>query len=266
MQNKGKWVPSKFVLRKGALAASRNRSEVGAGSRLIADIVAGYYGAHIPQYARGRLLDLGCGKVPLYEAYRSYVTENVCIDWENTPHKNEYLDATCDLTQRLPYDDGEFDTIILSDVLEHIPQPENLWREMSRVLKPGGNVLLSVPFYYWLHETPYDFYRYTEFALRRFADSSHFKVRVLDATGGTPEILADLLAKQAQVIPVIGRGVAIVVQSATRVLLKTGLGRKCSEKTRKKFPLGYFMVAEKLPLEPSVQLEVPSCAGRETSG
>ena len=227
------------------LAASRNRREVGPGSRLVADIVAGYYGALIPQYARGRLMDLGCGKVPLYEAYRSYVSENVCIDWENTPHKNGYLDATCDLTQRLPYGKCEFDTIILSDVLEHIPQPENLWQEMSRVLKPGGNVLLNVPFYYWLHETPYDFYRYTEFALRRFADSSHFKVRVLGAIGGVPEILADLLAKQAQVIPVVGQGLAIAIQSVARIFLKTGFGRKFSEKTRRTFPLGYFMVAEK---------------------
>ena len=229
------------------MAASRNRSEVATGSRrLVADIVAGYYGAHIPQYARGRLMDLGCGKVPLYEAYRSYVSQTVCIDWENTAHKNEYLDATCDLTQRLPYGEHEFDTIILSDVLEHIPQPENLWREMSRVLNPGGSVLLNVPFYYWLHETPYDFYRYTEFALRRFAHSSHFKVLVLDAIGGAPEILADLLAKQAQVIPVIGQSLAIAVQSATTIFLKTGFGRKLSEKTRKTFPLGYFMVAEKI--------------------
>jgi SAM-dependent methyltransferase len=219
---------------------------VGIGSRLFADIVAGYYGAYIPRYARGRLLDLGCGKVPLYEAYRSYVSENVCIDWENSPHKNEYLDATCDLTQRLPYGENEFDTIILSDVLEHVPQPENLWREMWRVLHRGGMVLLNVPFYYWVHEAPYDFYRYTEFALRRFADSSHFKVLVLDAIGGAPEILADVFAKQVQHIPVIGQGLAIAVQSAVRIFLQTGFGRKSSEKTRKTFPLGYFMVAEKI--------------------
>ena len=132
MKNKDQWVPNKFVFRKGVLTASRNQSEVRAASRLVAGIVAGRYGARIPQYARGRLLDLGCGKVPLYEAYRSYISENICIDWENTAHKNEHLDATSDLSQRLPYGENEFDTIILSDVLEHIPQPEDLWREMSR--------------------------------------------------------------------------------------------------------------------------------------
>jgi spore maturation protein CgeB len=82
---------------------------------------------------------------------------------------------------------------------------------MLRILKPRGSVLHNVPFYYWLHETPYDFYRYTEFALRRFADSTHFKVLLLDAIGGAPGILANILAKQAQVIPVIGQGLAIAV-------------------------------------------------------
>ncbi len=246
MKNKDQWVPNKFVFRKGVLTASRNQSEVRAASRLVAGIVAGRYGARIPQYARGRLLDLGCGKVPLYEAYRSYISENICIDWENTAHKNEHLDATSDLSQRLPYGENEFDTIILSDVLEHIPQPEDLWREMSRVLTPGGTLLLNVPFYYCLHETPYDFYRYTEFALRRFAESSHFKVLELQAIGGVPEVLADVLAKQAQIIPMIGPGLAIALQSATSIFLKTGWGRKLSEKTRKSFPLGYFMVAEKI--------------------
>jgi hypothetical protein len=68
----------------------------------------------------------------------------------------------------------------------------------------------------------------------------------LDAIGAAPEILADILAKQVQVIPVIGRGLTITVQPAARIILKTGFGRKFSEKTRREFPLGYFMVAEKI--------------------
>jgi hypothetical protein len=127
---------------------------------------------------------------------------------------------------------------------------------MWRVLRPGGKVLLNVPFYYGLHETPYDFYRYTEFALRRFAESAHFKVLVLDAIGGAPEILADLLAKQVQAIPLIGRGLAIAVQSTTSIFLKTGWGREFSGKTKRTFPLGYFMVVEKLARWPGFPTSV----------
>ena len=154
MKNREQWKPSKYVYRKGRLRASRDPKEVGVGSRLIADITARLYDEHIKDNAKGRLIDLGCGKVPLFEAYKDYVTDNVCVDWENTLHKNPYLDVECDLTKRLPFGDAEFDTVVLSDVLEHIPQPELVWHEIARIMRSGGRLLMNVPFYYWIHERP----------------------------------------------------------------------------------------------------------------
>lgn len=247
MKNVEQWKPSKFVFSRGCLRASRDPREVSASSRLITDRIAALYGEHIPQYVRGRLIDLGCGKVPLFEAYRPHITENVCVDWANTMHKNPYLDLECDLAQPLPFVADEFDTIILSDVLEHIPQPELLWAEMRRILKTGGKILLNVPFYYWLHEVPYDFYRYTEYALKRFAQQAGFRILVLQTVGGVPEILADILAKSLVAIPRIGRSMANVVQNIASAVINTPSGRNFSKKSGTKFPLGYFVVAEKLP-------------------
>ncbi len=141
------------MLARGRLRSSRDTNEVSLSSRLVTDLTARWYQAHLAQHARGRLLDLGCGKIPLFEAYRNYVSENVCVDWGNSLHRNNHLDIECDLTQPLPFAAGEFDTIILSDVLEHIPEPQQLWREMARVLSAQGRILLNVPFFYWLHET-----------------------------------------------------------------------------------------------------------------
>ena len=92
MRNKEKWSPSKYIHKKGKLVASRDRKEVGIGSRLIADLVAELYDRNLKQHAKGKLLDLGCGNVPLYGAYRELVTDNICVDWGNTLHKSEYLD------------------------------------------------------------------------------------------------------------------------------------------------------------------------------
>ncbi len=245
MKNRETWKPSKYVYRKGKLRASGDLAEVHAGSRLAADLIASLYGANLPKYARGRLLDLGCGKAPLFEAYRDYVSDNVCVDWTETRHGNEYLDYECDLTKRLPFGDGEFDTLILSDVLEHIPEPEILWREMHRVLAPGGRVLLNVPFCYPLHEEPHDYYRYTEYSLRRFAGRASFEVLLLRPVGGTPEIVADILAKHLQFLPLIGRGLAVMIQRLASAFVGTAPGRRLSEKTGRKYPLGYFLVAEK---------------------
>ena len=141
MKNQDIWQPSKYVYRKRKLVSSRDRKEVSVGSRLMADLIAGFYDKNLHQYARGKLLDLGCGKVPLFIAYREYVTDNICVDWENTTHKAEYLDFEFDLTKVLPFVDEEFDTIILSDVLEHIPQPEHLWKEMARILSIDGKII-----------------------------------------------------------------------------------------------------------------------------
>lgn len=245
MKNKEHWVPSKFVFRHGKLKASRNTADVGIGSRLMADIIASLFDTYIPQYTRGKLIDLGCGKVPLYQVYKPYITDNICVDWKNTRHRNEYLDAECDLTKALPFPDDEFDTIILSDVLEHIPQPDLLWHEMSRIIKKDGIAFINVPYYYWLHEIPFDYYRYTEFALRRFADLNDFAIVLLKPIGGSPEIMADILAKHLQPLPLIGKILSGGIQTMTMAFINTRLGKKISGKTGTTFPLGYFLIARK---------------------
>jgi SAM-dependent methyltransferase len=249
MRNQDRWVPSKFIYQNGKLIGSRDPNEVAIGDRLFADLVAGLYETHLQRYARGRLIDLGCGSVPLYAAYSEYVTEAICVDWGNTSHESNHLDYECDLTQKLPFRDCEFDTILLSDVLEHIPEPEGLWQEMSRILSPGGTLLLNVPFFFRLHEEPYDYYRYTEHALRRFATRNGFEVLVLRPVGGTPEILADLLGKHLRFIPLVGDTLVMATHALTRAFLKTSPGRQMSEKTGQMFPLGYFLVARKTTLE-----------------
>jgi SAM-dependent methyltransferase len=245
MKNRDKWQPSKYIIKNGKLVASRDKKEVGVGSRLITDLIAGFYDKYLRLYAKGKLLDLGCGKVPLFTAYKDYVTGNICVDWENTKHKNEYLDFECDLTKLLPFEDKEFDTIILSDVLEHIFQPEHLWKEMSRILSINGTVIMNAPFFYCLHERPYDYYRYTEFSLRLFVENAGLSLVRLEPIGGTPEILADIFAKHVQFIPFMGNGLAIAIQYTTELFIKTTLGKKISKATSQAFPLGYFLVAEK---------------------
>jgi SAM-dependent methyltransferase len=244
VRNRDQWVSSKFEYRRGKLVASRDRTRVGLGSRLMVDLIAACYDAHIKEYVRGRLIDLGCGEVPLFAAYRDYVTDNVCVDWANTPHKSEYLDFECDLTENLPFKDEEFDTIILSDVLEHIAQPERLWSEMSRILAHRGRILMNVPFYYWIHEGPHDYYRYTEFALRRFVASSGLKLLLLKPLGGAPEILADILAKNVLRFRG-GKTLATLIQELAAAVGRSSLGTRLSDETSKKFPFGYFLVAEK---------------------
>jgi SAM-dependent methyltransferase len=245
MKNSSSWQPTKFEFVGGKLRGSRNSTHLHPNSRLMADLVAARYQKAFAQYTKGHLLDLGCGTVPFYAAYQPYVANNTCVDWHNSFHSDMFRDQDCDLTQPLPFCDETFDTILLSDVLEHIPNPENLWQEMARILRRDGTLLLNVPFLYWVHEEPYDFYRYTEFSLRRFAEGVGLRIEELEPFGGLPEVLADLLAKGVYRLPVVGNPLSQLFQGVVSAVRGISVGHKLSTKLGFRYPLGYFMVATK---------------------
>lgn len=245
MKNKDLWAPTKYEYRNGKLRGSNNPKHLAVSSRLMTDITASLYQKYIRKYAKGKLVDLGCGNVPFYSAYKDHITGNTCVDWPNTLHKNQYLDVECDLNQPLPLPDCYFDTIIISEVLEHIANPELVWAEMKRILKPGGRILLSVPFLYKIHEAPFDFFRYTEFALRNFAEKNKLNVLELESFGGLPEVFADITAKYVLKLPLLGRMLSNLLQRACWFFIHTGFGKRISSNSGKAYPLGYFMVVEK---------------------
>ena len=247
MRHSSSWQPTKFHLTGGRLRASKDSDQVGVGSRLIADITAHCYEVLLPKYCRGRLLDLGCGEAPLYGYYQGLVGEVLCTDWPSTIHETRHVDVQCDLANALPFSDGAFDTIVLSDVLEHIPEPLLLCREMARILAPGGRLILNVPFYYWLHEEPHDYYRYTEFALRRFMAASELEILELAPVGGPFEIVVDILSKRAQRFRRVGRALAAGMQAAAGSLLRPSGRSLWTRPSSRFFPLAYFLVAERAP-------------------
>ena len=245
MRDAERWTPSKYVMRRGRWRASGDPAQVGIGSRLVTDAVAARYQRHLPTYVRGRLIDLGCGQVPLFGAYRGLVTDVTCVDWAASPHPSPHLDLQADLSAPLPFAEASFDTVLLSDVLEHVPAPEQLWCEMARLLSPGGHAIVNLPFLYGIHEAPHDYGRYTEFALRRFAQNAGLKVVLLESVGGSAEVLADLLAKHLAQVPLIGRSLAIGLQSVVGWWGARRPGRRFAELSAARFPLGYFLVAQR---------------------
>src|SRR6218665_2800260 len=121
MKKSESWSASKYVMRDGRLAPSRDRRVLSPSSRWIARLIIQAYAPAWKRYAKGELRDLGCGKVPFYEAYRDYVSHAMCVDWPGSPHGNLHVDRFCDLSQPLPFADGQFDTVLSSDVIEHLP-------------------------------------------------------------------------------------------------------------------------------------------------
>jgi SAM-dependent methyltransferase len=245
MKNITQWKPTKFEYRKGKLRTSLNLNEVSIHSRVVSDQIAQEYERLLPKYAQGKLLDLGCGKVPLYMVYKSLVEEVITLDWADSFHTNEFLDIIHDINEPLPLEGGQFDTVIMSDVLEHIKKPATVMNEIARVLKPGGHLIMNVPFMYWIHEYPHDYHRYTEYALRFYAEESGLEVIELKPVGGLLEIFVDLFGKMVARAPVIGHAMVRLAQWKLRVVKKISIINRPAQKSAKLFPQMYVMVCRK---------------------
>ena len=104
---------------------------------------------------------------------------------------------------------------------------------------------MNVPFFYWLHEEPYDYYRYTKYSLRVMAEESGFEVVEIDPLGWAPEILTDITAKTIRMVPLIGKSISIIIQKLTWLFINSRVGNKISKSTCDKFPVGYGLIAKK---------------------
>jgi len=246
VNNKLDWKESKYIFKGKHIFASSDARHLSPKSWLVANCIARCYQESFPLYCKGHLLDLGCGKVPYYKAYKDYVSECTCVDWPNSLHTNIHLDMEWDLNNRLPLDSGNYDTILMSDVLEHIYNPHQLLSECQRILKINGYLMMNVPYLYWIHEQPFDYYRYTKFALLRMAEDAGFHVCVLKEVGGGLEVFADLTAKCSAAIPLFGSVIGWLVQHSVWHFSRMRLGKALVNKSSKLVPLGYFCVFQKI--------------------
>jgi SAM-dependent methyltransferase len=115
---------------------------------------------------RGSLLDVGCGEMPFRFALHPDV--RYCgIDVEEALAFGMTADSSISAFdgRNIPFPDDHFDNILCTEVIEHAADPVQLAREMYRVLKPGGQLVLTVPFSARVHHAPYDFHRFTRYRL-----------------------------------------------------------------------------------------------------
>lgn len=141
---------------------------------------------------KGRVIDIGCGNrdVRKYLArdadYIGLDFYRTAVAWYGT-RPDIYGDA-----QALPLRSECADTVILLDVLEHLPHPERCIHEISRILMHGGSFLLQVPFVYPLHDAPLDFHRWSLYGLRELLSKHDFRI-IREEHKGNPAESASLL-------------------------------------------------------------------------
>lgn len=132
---------------------------------------------------RGTVIDLGCGTRPYEIDILGTADCYIGIDWGNTMH-GTHADVIADVAQPLPIRDHAADCVVTFDVLEHVAEPGRMLAESWRILQPGGILMISVPFQWWVHEAPWDFYRYTRHGLEYLLGKAGFADVQVQATTG----------------------------------------------------------------------------------
>jgi SAM-dependent methyltransferase len=237
MKNIDKWEPKRFVRdKKGRIIGTYMHK-----------IIGNAYEPIIRKYSKGVLADIGCGDVPYYHFYRNNIVNNICVDWGNSALETSFLDYEADLNAEINFlESNSFDTVLCTDVLEHIYRPELLFSEMTRILKPNGHLILTVPFMYWIHTNPHDYHRYTHFKLKEFCANNKLKVVELNTYGGLPEIIYDLTYKGYSYYNLPLQKVFQFFWSGLGTFLsKRNFVKKMSNNSKATFPMGYVLVAEK---------------------
>ena len=108
-----------------------------------------------------------------------YQTQDNCtsyFDYSRT-------DYNCDITE-IPASDASFDVVLLTEVLEHLPEPLLALKELNRILRRGGYLYLTVPQGWEEHLAPRDFFRYTQYGLRYLLENADFRVEKIEKRGG----------------------------------------------------------------------------------
>lgn len=139
----------------------------------------------------GTVLDFGCGSSP----YKSSIKfeKYVGVDFANESHPvgNSVIDIFYD-GSILPLEAESFDSIICTEVFEHIPNLDKILKELHRVLKHKGKILISVPFVWNEHEIPNDYQRFSRFGISLFLENNGFKILTVQKTSRTIHTITQL--------------------------------------------------------------------------
>lgn len=205
----------------------------------------------------GKLLDAGCGEKPYKLIYDEMVEEQIGCDVETCVHNKESVDVIASL-DNLPFTEDSFDTILCSNVLEHVENVEKAFQELERVLNVDGRLILSAPFLYPVHEAPYDFQRFTLYGLKANLKKYNLEIETILPWGGVGLMLAvyiNLFLCKFLRCKLIEQISCILQEGFYFIYKKIAFNRIIKNKCKNGniISLGYFVVAKKVD---SCDLEV----------
>ena len=132
---------------------------------------------------KGVVYDLVCGERPYKKDILKVAEKYIGVDWGETLY-NLKADIIADLNKKLPIESEIADTITSFQVLEHLCEPQIFLNESYRILKKRGKIIITIPFQWWVHEAPYDYFRYTPYGMKYILEKSGFSEIKIRPTSG----------------------------------------------------------------------------------
>ena len=127
------------------------------------------------------VIEIGGGNAMMRSILQKACRSKTYISSDIEPTNN--TDVICD-AQDMIFSDEDADVIAAFEVMEHIPDTNKFLSEVSRVLRPNGYLVISVPFLYGKHDYQ-DFYRWTAQGLERVMNKHNLTVLLVKSRGGT---------------------------------------------------------------------------------
>lgn len=155
--------------------------------------------------AGSRLLDAGAGEMqfrPLCK-HLKYVSQDFNrydgkgdgVGLQTGQWSTEGIDLVSDITA-IPAPDASFDAVLCTEVFEHLPDPLAAIREFSRLLRPGGELIITAPFCSLTHFAPYHYYTgFNRYFYELHLDQSGFDVLEMTPNGNFFEFIAQELRR-----------------------------------------------------------------------
>jgi ubiquinone/menaquinone biosynthesis C-methylase UbiE len=141
------------------------------------------------KYMKSKVLDLGGGR------RRSEFKEPEDATFIVLDINRDFQPAVLGDAHHLPFTGSAFDCVKCTELLEHVENPEKVVEEITRVLKPSGTLILSMPFNFGIHADPFDFQRFTDYKLRKMLEKD-FEIEIIKKQGLYFTVLGHMI-KQA---------------------------------------------------------------------
>lgn len=159
----------------------------------LAEAIPAAIAAHAPR--SGQALDVGCGRQPFRGLIERHGLAYIGLDTQQ--NVDQTVAHVCPIDAELPPEllaRGPFAFILCTEVMEHVADWRAAFTNFTRLLAPGGKLLITCPHLYPLHEEPYDFWRPTPFSLRYFAAAYGLHVAEQREIGDGWDVLGTVLA------------------------------------------------------------------------